>query len=150
MTCRVHTWVSAVLRAPASPFLLLRSYGDGAKVKNCALANLLDFPAERITTLWAGRRGDKPIPTSEGLEIIGAFPHGCITAVSGRACRNGLDRLSSLAIALSRSSSRRAIRRRWTRSLVRMNSNAPAVFDETEADGRRKMTFPRARRPEQQ
>jgi Transposase DDE domain len=87
-------YVAVVPNRSSRPAILLReSYRDGAKVKNRTLANLSDWPAERIETLRAALRGDKLVPAGEGLEIARALPHGHVAAALGMARRIGLDRL---------------------------------------------------------
>jgi Transposase DDE domain len=102
-------YIAIVPNRSSRPATLLReSYRDGTKVKNRTLANLSDWPAERIETLRAALRGDKLVPAGDGLEIVRALPHGHVAAVLGMARRIGLDRLlprgperrRSLALAL--------------------------------------------------
>jgi hypothetical protein len=73
--------------------LLRESYCDGARVKNRTLANLSDWPAQRIETLRAALRGDKLVPAGGGLEIVRALPHGHVAAALGMARRIGPDEL---------------------------------------------------------
>ena len=87
-------YVAVVPNRSSRPAILLReSYRDGAKVKNRTLANLSDWPAERIETLRAALRGDKLVPAGEGLEIVRALPRGHVAAALGMARRIGLDQL---------------------------------------------------------
>jgi Transposase DDE domain len=87
-------YVAVVPNRRSRPAVLLReSYRDGAKVKNRTLANLSDWPAERIETLRAALRGDRLVPAGEGLEIVRALPHGHVAAALGTARRIGLDQL---------------------------------------------------------
>jgi hypothetical protein len=87
-------YVAVVPNRSSRPAILLReSYRDGAKVKNRTLANLSDWPAERIEVLRAALRGDKLVPACEGVEIVRALPHGHVAAVLGTARRIGLDQL---------------------------------------------------------
>jgi hypothetical protein len=87
-------YVAVVPNRSSRPAILLReSYRDGAKVKNRTLANLSDWPAERIETLRAALRGDKLVPAGEGLEIVRALPHGHVAAALGMAHQIGLDQL---------------------------------------------------------
>src|ERR1700732_4273239 len=87
-------YVAVVPNRSSRPAILLReSYRDGAKVKNRTLANLSDWPAERIETLRAALRGDKLVPAAEGLEIVRALPHGHVAATLGMARRIGFDQL---------------------------------------------------------
>ena len=84
-------YVAVVPNRGSRPAVLLReSYREGTKVKNRTLANLSDWPAERIETLRAGLRGEKLVPAGEGLEIVRALPHGQVAAALGTARRIGL------------------------------------------------------------
>jgi hypothetical protein len=88
-------YVAVVPNRSSRPAILLReSYrGDDGKVKNRTLANLSDWPADRIATLRAALRGDKLVPVGEGVEIVRALPHGHVAAALGMARRIGLDQL---------------------------------------------------------
>jgi len=87
-------YVAVVPNRRSRPAILLReSYRDGVKVKNRTLANLSDWPAERIETLRAALRGDKLVPAEGGFEIVRALPHGHVAAALGVARRVGLDEL---------------------------------------------------------
>ena len=87
-------YVAVVPNRSSRPAILLReSYRDGAKVKNRTLANLSDWPPDRIETLRAALRGDKLVAPGEGLEIVRALPHGHVAAALGMARRIGLDQL---------------------------------------------------------
>jgi len=87
-------YVAVVPNRRSRPAILLReSYRDGARVRNRTLANLSDWPAERVETLRAALRGDKLVPAGEGLEIVRALPHGHVAAAVGVARRIGLDQL---------------------------------------------------------
>ena len=87
-------YVAVVPNRRSRPAILLReSYRDGVKVKNRTLANLSDWPAERIETLRAALRGDKLVPAEGGFEIVRALPRGHVAAALGVARRVGLDEL---------------------------------------------------------
>jgi Transposase DDE domain len=88
-------YVAVVPNRSSRPAILLReSYrGDNGKVKNRTLANLSDWPADRIETLRAALRGDKLVPAGDGVEIMRALPHGHVAAALGMARRIGLDQL---------------------------------------------------------
>ena len=86
-------YVAVVPNRSSRPAILLReSYRDGTTVKNRTLANLSDWPAERIQALRAALRGDKLVPLG-GFEIVRALPHGHVAAALGVARRIGLDAL---------------------------------------------------------
>ena len=87
-------YVAIVPNRSSRPAVLLReSYRDGARVKNRTLANLSDWPMDRIETLRAALRGDKLVPAGEGMEIVRALPHGHVAAALGMARQIGLDEL---------------------------------------------------------
>jgi Transposase DDE domain len=86
-------YVAVVPNRSSRPAILLReSYRDGDKVKNRTLANLSDWPAERIEVLRAALRGDKLVPLG-GFEIVRSLPHGHVAAALGVARQIGLDAL---------------------------------------------------------
>jgi Transposase DDE domain len=88
-------YVAVVPNRSSRPAILLReSYrGDDGTVKNRTLANVSDWPADRIATLRAALRGDKLVPAGDGVEIVRALPHGHVAAALGMARRIGLDQL---------------------------------------------------------
>src|SRR5215471_19501814 len=88
-------YVAVVPNRSSRPAILLReSYrGDDGRVKNRTLANLSDWPADRLETLRAALRGDKLVPAGEGVEIVRALPHGHVAAALGMARQIGLDEL---------------------------------------------------------
>jgi Transposase DDE domain len=86
-------YVAIVPNRSSRPAILLReSYRDGDRVKNRTLANLSDWPMDRIETLRAALRGDKLVP-AEVMEIVRALPHGHVAAALGVARQIGLDEL---------------------------------------------------------
>jgi hypothetical protein len=83
-------YVAVVPNRSSRPAILLReSYRDGASVKNRTLANLSDWPAEKIEALRAALRGDKLVPAGEGMEIVRALPHGHVGVGHGASDRPG-------------------------------------------------------------
>jgi hypothetical protein len=89
-------YVAIIPNRSSRPAILLReSYrdGDSRQVKNRTLANLSDWPMDRIEALRAALRGDKLVPAGEGMEIVRALPHGHVAAALGTARRIGLDDL---------------------------------------------------------
>jgi Transposase DDE domain len=86
-------YVAIVPNRSSRPAILLReSYRDGDRVKNRTLANLSDWPMDRIETLRAALRGDKLVPAGV-MEIVRALPHGHVAAALGIARQIGLDEL---------------------------------------------------------
>jgi hypothetical protein len=87
-------YVAIVPNRSSRPAILLReSYRDGERVKNRTLANLSDWPMDRIETLRAALRGDKLVPAGEGMEIVRSLPHGHVAAALGMVRQIGLDEL---------------------------------------------------------
>jgi hypothetical protein len=87
-------YVTTVRNRTSPPAVLLReSYRDGAKVKNRTLANLSDWPEDKIEALRALLRGDKLVPAGQGVEIVRSLPYGHVAATLGVARRIRLDRL---------------------------------------------------------
>jgi hypothetical protein len=76
------------------PAILLReSYREAGKTKNRTLANLSDWPAERIEQLRAVLRGDRLLPATEAVQIVRALPHGHVLAALTTARQIELDAL---------------------------------------------------------
>ena len=87
-------YVTTVRNRNSPPAVLLReSYRDGANVKNRTLANLSDWPKEKVEALRALLRGDQLVPAGDGLEIVRSLPHGHVAAALAVARRIKLDGL---------------------------------------------------------
>ena len=88
-------YVATVPNRTSPPAILLRqSYRENGKVLNRTLANLSDWPAEKIQSLRAVLRGDRLVPAGEGgFEIRRSLPHGHVMAALATARRIGLDDL---------------------------------------------------------
>src|SRR6202795_3132964 len=88
-------YVATVPNRTSPPAILLReSYRENGKVLNRTLANLSDWPAEKIQSLRAVLRGDRLVPAGEGgFEIRRSLPHGHVVAALTIARRIGLDDL---------------------------------------------------------
>ena len=92
-------YVATVPNRRLPPAILLReSYRENGKVLNRTLANLSDWPAEKVQSLRAVLRGDRMVPAGEGgFEIRRSLPHGHVVAalaplgrsVSMISCRAG-------------------------------------------------------------
>ena len=82
-------------RASPPAVLLRESFREGGRIKNRTLANLSQWPRDKVEALRAVLRGDKLVPAGEGLEIVRALPYGHVAAALGTARRLGLDRLAS-------------------------------------------------------
>jgi len=88
-------YIAIVPNRTSPPAILLReSYRENGKVHNRTLANLSDWPAEKIQSLRAVLRGERLLPAGEGgFEIRRSLPHGHVAAALATARRIGLDEL---------------------------------------------------------
>src|SRR5215467_5298411 len=87
-------YVAAIPNRGSPPAILLReSYREAGKTKNRTLANLSDWPAERIEQLRAVLRGDRLLPATEAVQIVRALPHGHVLAALTTARQIELDAL---------------------------------------------------------
>ena len=88
-------YVATIPNRGSPPAILLReSYREAGKTKNRTLANLSDWPSDRIELFRAVLRGDKLTPIGEGgFEIRRALPHGHVLAALTTSRRIGLDDL---------------------------------------------------------
>ena len=87
-------YVTRIANRNSPPAVLLReSYREGGQVRNRTLANLSDWPAEKVEVLRAVLRGDQLMPVGEGLEIVRSLPHGHVAAALGLARKIKLDGL---------------------------------------------------------
>ena len=87
-------YVAVIPNRGSPPAILLReSYREDGKTKNRTLANLSDWPAERIEQLRAVLRGDRLLPASEAVQIVRALPHGHVLAALTIARQIELDAL---------------------------------------------------------
>jgi hypothetical protein len=79
-------YITVVPNRGSRPAVLLReSYRDNGKVKNRTLANLTDWPLERVNALRELLRGHAPNqPSANGpFEIVSSRPHGHVAAILG-------------------------------------------------------------------
>jgi hypothetical protein len=84
-------YVAVIPNRGSPPAILLReSFREAGKTKNRTLANLSDWPAERIEQLRAVLRGDRLLPASDAVQIMRALPHGHVLAALTTAQRIGL------------------------------------------------------------
>lgn len=88
-------YVATIPNRGSPPAILLReSYREAGKTKNRTLANLSDWPSERIELFRALLRGDKLAPVGDsGFEIRRSLPHGHVLAALTVARRVALDDL---------------------------------------------------------
>jgi hypothetical protein len=87
-------YVAVIPNRGSPPAILLReSYRERGKTKNRTLANLSDWPGERIDQLRAVLRGETLLPAAEAVQIVRALPHGHVLAALTTARRIDLDTL---------------------------------------------------------
>ena len=77
-------------RSSPPAFLLRESYRQNGKVKSRTLANITDWPPEKIDLLRRVLKGESLVPVGEalvpaagGFEILRSLPHGHVAAVLG-------------------------------------------------------------------
>ncbi len=94
-TYNVAMYIETVPNRNSRPAILLRqSLREGSKVRKQTLANLTQWPSEKIEALRAALRGDTPLGKLEdSFDIIRSLPHGHVAAVLGVAQRLELPRL---------------------------------------------------------
>src|SRR5262245_25378568 len=97
-------YVERIPNRNSPPAILLReSYRDGDKIKKRTLANLSDWPDERIERLRRVLRDEPPPGEADGgLTMLRSLPHGHVAAVLGTAHKIGLDRLLAIGKAPAR------------------------------------------------
>jgi len=88
-------FVATIPNRGSPPAVLLReSYREDGRVKSRTLANLSDWPDEKVQTLRAALRGDRLVPAGEGgFEIRRSLPHGHVLAALTTARGIALDDL---------------------------------------------------------
>jgi hypothetical protein len=92
----VGMYVAIIPNRNSRPAILLREgYRENGKVKNRTLANLSDWPTERIEALRAVLRGaTTPLGNlKDAFEIVRSRPHGHVAAVLGTMRRLGVEAL---------------------------------------------------------
>ena len=88
-------YIETVPNRGSPPAILLReSYREDGKVRKRTLANLSDWPAERVEGFRAFLRGGVVVPAGqEPFEVVRSLPHGHVAAVLGTIRKIGLDRI---------------------------------------------------------
>jgi hypothetical protein len=95
MCYKVDMYVARIPNRGSPPAILLReSYREGGKVKNRTLANLSQWPEDKVDALARTLKGRPPkLDLFEAFEITRSLPHGHVAAVLGSAERLGLAEL---------------------------------------------------------
>ena len=87
-------YVVDVPNRSSPPATLLReSYREDGKVKNRTLANLSDWPRQKVEALKAVLKGatTNAVPLSEAFDIVRSLPHGNVAATLGSLRQIGLE-----------------------------------------------------------
>jgi transposase len=94
-------FIDEVPNRNSRPAILLReSFREGAHVRKRTIANISDWPREKVDALRAVLKGATPTNIQEAFEITRTRPHGHVAAVLGTLRRIGLE--SALASKPSR------------------------------------------------
>jgi transposase len=90
-------YVEHIPNRNSPPAILLReSFREGDKIKKRTLANLSDWPAERIEALRRVLRDESVAPNNpDALIMLRSLPHGHVAAALGKVRELGIDRLLS-------------------------------------------------------
>jgi transposase len=90
-------YVERIPNRNSPPAILLReSVREGDKIKKRTLANLSDWPAEKIEALRRVLRDESVAPNSpDALIMLRSLPHGHVAAALGKGRELGIDRLLS-------------------------------------------------------
>jgi transposase len=92
-------YIERVPNRSSPPAILLReSFREDGRVRKRTIANLSDWPPDRIQALAALLKGQSVVGNLEGaFEIIRSRPHGHVAAVLGTLTRAKLDQILSRA-----------------------------------------------------
>lgn len=90
-------YVDIVPNRNSRPCILIReAWREGGKIKKRTVANISDWPLEKVDALRLVLRGVSVVPAEDkGLVIERSLPHGHVDAVLGTIRRFGLDNLIS-------------------------------------------------------
>jgi len=93
-TDRVPMYIEAVPNRSSPPAILLReSYREDGKVKKRTIANLTQWPADKLAGLRRVLRNETLVSPDDAFDIVRSLPHGHVAAVLGTLRRLGLDKL---------------------------------------------------------
>jgi transposase len=89
-------YIESVPNRNSPPAILLREgWREGGKVKKRTIANLSDWPAEKIEALRAVLKGAPAGVGADSFDIVRSRPHGHVAATLGTARRLGIPALLS-------------------------------------------------------
>ena len=87
-------YVETVPNRNSRPAVLLREgWREGGRVRKRTLANLTDWPAEKVESLRRVLKGQRLVRPEDAFTIERSLPHGHVEAVLAMTRRLGLDRL---------------------------------------------------------
>ena len=87
-------YVETVPNRNSRPAVLLREgWREGGRVRKRTLANLTDWPAEKIDSLRRVLKGQRLVSPEDAFTIERSLPHGHVDALLAMTRRLGLDRL---------------------------------------------------------
>ena len=87
-------YVEIVPNRNSRPAILLREgWREGGRVRKRTLANLTDWPAEKVDSLRRVLKGQRLVCPEEAFTIERSLPHGHVDALLAMIRRLGLDRL---------------------------------------------------------
>ena len=87
-------YVETVPNRNSRPAVLLREgWREGGRVRKRTLANLTDWPAEKVQCLRRVLKGQRLVRPEEAFTIERSLPHGHVDALLAMTRRLGLDRL---------------------------------------------------------
>ena len=90
----VPMYVETVPNRNSRPAVLLREgWREGGRVRKRTLANLTDWPPEKVQCLRRVLKGQRLVHPEDAFTIERSLPHGHVEAVLAMARRLGLDRL---------------------------------------------------------
>ena len=87
-------YIDIVPNRNSPPAILLREcWRDGNKTRKKTIANISNWPAEKVDTLRRVLRGEKLIPAEQAFIIEQSLPHGHVEAVLGTLRKIGLEKM---------------------------------------------------------
>ena len=90
----VPMYIETVPNRSSRPAILLREgWREGARVRKKTLANLTDWPAEKVDSLRRVLKGQRLVSPEAAFTIERSAPHGHVELLLAMVRRLGLDRL---------------------------------------------------------
>ena len=97
MSCiRVAMYIETVPNRNSRPAILLREgWREGKKIRKRTIANLTNWPNEKVEALRRLLKGERMVAVRESFLIERSLPHGHVEAVVGTIKKIGLDKVIS-------------------------------------------------------